>query len=571
MPHSTRPASKPPRSIPRPKGRRRTLTPPGFVAPPQARVRPGLAGSDPITKGGGLGTGPGQGGGGSGNIVFDTPGFVPFEPFNPRFRPPSKIPIRGAGPVPVPAARRIPVTGLPAPAPLVAPAPAASQAAIPDSGNRIPVTGEVPSATPLQDVLDRAQELGLLERGINPDTGAAVLTNVDPDLLAFLEAPGISSLPVAEFLAQLNVFLDAADFRAGLIQDFPGFAGDLQQVPMGDILRIREFFGEDTETFDLLFENYGPIIFSATNGQLSNVNNILNQPLRDFDGSVLTAPDGLEPLGLVGDLIRGAVQLGEGIAAFFFGTSPQTGETVKLDALSAGALLGDIFQGIEQQQELERRREEGLETLEGSLEEIEASIPPPRTDTVEELRQTAREGVIDQEQFDRDLAQIDRLILRTFGERATAAGTQLAAGGFGASTFATQLREQNRGRALNAQLGAFTELTGLRNRTNAAFALENNKLAASIENQDRILDIQFKGLIFRNATAIAALQTSSTFIGTDFAGLADFFISQGESIASGRLLTNEIEPDFWRDVFDTGLQGIQAGVERVTGNLLGGF
>lgn len=313
--------------------------------------------------------------------------------------------------------------------------------------------------------LDAAARLGLLTY----DQATGTITGGSPEIMELFSNPNLTA---TERTARLQQYSAAAQNIATYAQQFPGVA----DIPLDQVATAMAY----VEDLGPALEAFGTDIFMMTDSDWRSFMSAWGQTVTQ------TMPDGSTQ---------------EVRAPWAEMQARDILNTVRTNYLRNAGRYGaqDILQGTVQ----------GLSDLQTS------SLAPEQAAWLWDMASGQHQAITD-EAVNRRIQEIDRLIMRTFGEQATARGQEAAARGMGAASLGQQLSQQARTRALEAQIGARNELYAWQEETNARMQSEYARLFLLTKDADQARQIQVQGMISGLRQQMAALEAGQTYNGYDY-------------------------------------------------------
>jgi hypothetical protein len=308
-----------------------------------------------------------------------------------------------------------------------------------------------------------------------------------------------------------------------------------------------------------LAEQYGPLVFQLFPHELKMIQTLIGGQSTDEQGNPLWRQNER------GEYINAAGQV---IPQFVTDESGQQVinpdlQAVTLNPVDRDAAVGEVLNAAAGRMEAAANRESALGTLGGQadmLRDFYQSIEndPVRQQILNDL--IARSGigggepyqVISDELVQRNFDQVERLIMREFGQEMTVIGARLGEAGLGASSqFLTSLRDQIRARSVEARQAGLTELQTWQGNTNAQYQAIYTEQLTRFEDRHKALQATLHGLMLGVSDQIASVQLGNTSIPVDLAPLAEMMSSFNQLVADTQRMFGAENPDILTIILET--------------------
>ena len=361
---------------------------------------------------------------------------------------------------------------------------------------------QVPSAqtAPFADLRQ-----GVIDAGLAGETGE----NMDADLEAVMANPLLTD---EEKRQQIENLIVGGQVRNQASQIAPQWAADLATISPATFSQYIAEFGDDHPVAYALLQQYGPIVMQGYPEDWAAMYAVYRaSEIKDENGD---------------------------------------------------PILADIVVSAEMNNRVNviRRREVEEETQEAALDPLQAhrdflggmltQMGEQAQHNIEEIREAASVSNFTEEDFDRMAADADRLIRQAFGTQLAEETQGISAAGFGRSSFARQMQQQSQTRALQASLGARSELRDLQRRTNNQARLQYTRLLSATRNADQAARLQVGSMLGNMASMVSAIEAGAIFSPSDISEYAVMFNSLMAEYESGQLLDQQLNPGVWETIED---------------------
>jgi len=352
--------------------------------------------------------------------------------------------------------------------------------------------------------------------------------------LSEMAGTGVIKTPLTD---QQQAALAPGRMANSLTRAIPTLSTDIQSLSPEQLAALSGF--EDRYGAGLvadLVEGYGSEILYAAPSELTRIMQSFNQLVTNADGTPVMVED-----------------------AFTGELRPQL--MAEIDPMAVDTAVMGIVEAIQERLHQEETAAAGIQTLEelqAGLGETGGDVTDYFEEQAQQYEEWAETPVMSDEQLTGLIREADNLIQREFGQFQTAAGQQLASGGFGTGTFVASLDAMNQQRANEAQLGSRTELWKMQTQVNAEHAYRYNQLAAVTRDVGSRNRMFFEQLIYDAGKGIAALQAGQPFVPSAVVEAGEYLASFADELMSGRYLAEELDPN----IFDVIVNGLMGGSEQ---------
>jgi|GEM_PF-6776111 len=372
-----------------------------------------------------------------------------------------------------------------------------------------------------------------------PPPGGFVVDSSDPDAQALQDR-----LNDPETSAQERIQIQRGLMRRDELKNqLPSLADAIGGVSVDDInFAVDRAFNGDQDSYMAFIERFGPQVIGL------DPNRLVSLAAQFMQGQQLEAS---------GDA-NGAEQV--------FGA------------------IGNTFEEIRAQQEGEQSRQDlvtELERVRGDIQDnLGDTLDPSSNELLQRLESFASGDVqaLPDEVVAARLQEMDRLIARTFATQNIQAATNTSVSGTAGGAFATQLAEQNRQRALEAQIGARNEAFQFQQQFNAQFQAQFARASTFARSDAEARRIQATSILANFDQSLAALRAGNTFSPIDFGDAGLVLGAVQEALNASNALEAETNPSIGQTIDNIvsgflqglGVLGIRAETGFIGGNFFGG-